>query len=154
MLQRLPGHWRVGLAAAAGLFVGTIGLGLARASMQDDLDLITTVTQAREACYAEPACPNLAELAGLFTDSPRRTEIQRNNNVVLLEGAEALREDHLRVAGNFPGRKLETTAMVSHGRNVVALQQNWDPGAAEPTPFISVFRIEDGRVAHWILIAP
>src|SRR5687767_2380243 len=120
----------------------TVGIGVARqAQAQEDLDLIHAVTQAREACYATVECANLEELSGLFSASARRTEIQRNNNVVLLETAEALREDHRRVASSFPGRQLETLALFSHGRNVVALQHNWDPGAAEPNPFISVFRI-------------
>ena len=156
MPRKQPQRLRITIAATIGLllsFVG-LGLGLARAILQDDLALISAVTQARDSCYSMADCPNLEELARLFSEMPRRTEIQRNNNVVLLEGAEALREDHLRVARGFTGRRLETIGIVSHGRNVVALQRNWDPGATEPNPFISVFRIEDGRVAHWILIAP
>jgi len=91
---------------------------------------------------------------GLFSDEPRRTEIQRNSNVVLLEGHDAIRADHSRVASTFTGRRLETTAMMVQARNVVILQLNWDPGAAAPNPFTSVLRIEDGKIAHWALVAP
>jgi hypothetical protein len=139
------------------LILGTLGVGFAQANTantQEDLSLISAATRAREACYAAADCPNLEELDRLFADTARRTEIQRNNNVVLLEGIDALRADHQRVASSFTGRRLETIGMFGHGRNVVALQRNWDLGAAESTPFISVFRVEDGRIAHWILIAP
>jgi hypothetical protein len=119
-----------------------------------ELALAAAVTRARETCYAAPDCPNLEELMALFTAAPRRTEIQRPGTVVLLEGAEALREDHLRVARQFPGRRLETVSLVAHGRNVIALQRNVNPGSPERDAFTSVFRIEDGKVAHWILIAP
>ena len=146
--RRMTG-W-LALALGVGVSLGT----LAQVQAQEELSLIHAVTQARETCYATVECANLDELTALFTDTARRTEIQRNNNVVLLETAEALRDDHRRVAGGFPGRRLETLGLFSHGRNVVALQRNWDPGAAEPNPFISVFRIEEGKVAHWILIAP
>lgn len=118
------------------------------------LDLANAVTQAREGCYAGSDCPNLTELMDLFSDNPRRTEIQRDNSVVLLDGSEALRADHLRVAERFTGRRLETTAIFTHGRNVVLLQRNLNPGGSPPDPFISIYRVEDGRVAHWILIAP
>ena len=90
----------------------------------------------------------------LFAAEPRRTEITRPNEVVLLEGAEALRADHLRVAERFTGRRVETVSAQAHGRNVVLLQLNRDPGASEPSSFISVFRVEDGKAAHWVLIAP
>ena len=147
-------RWFLALAGTAILLLGSLGAGLTGASAQDDLALASAVTQARETCYAAADCPNLDALAGLFAENARRTEIQRNNSVVLVEGADALRADHQRGASSFTGRKVETTAMLGWGRNVVALQRNWDPGAAEPNPFISIFRIEDGRVAHWILIAP
>ena len=42
--------------------------------------------------------------------------------------------------------------MEVQGRNVVILQLNRDPGAAQPTLFLSVLRVEDGKIAHWILI--
>ena len=123
-------------------------------AVSPNVALVAAVTRAREVCYAAPDCPNLQELMALFTANPRRTEIQRNNSVVQLEGAEALRADHLRVAQMFTGRRLETLSVAEHGRNVIVLQLNWDPGAAEPNAFTSVFRIEDGRVAHWVLVAP
>ena len=121
---------------------------------QDILAVAAAFNQAREVCYAAPECPNLEEFMSLFTPGVRRTEIQRNNNVVLLRGLDELRADHLRVARSFPGRKLETTSMEVQGRNVVILQLNRDPGAAQPIPFVSVLRVEDGKIAHWILIAP
>jgi hypothetical protein len=31
---------------------------------------------------------------------------------------------------------------------------NRDPGAAPPSPFVSVVRVEDRKIAHWILITP
>lgn len=154
---RSGGRWAIGIAGVLSLVLGTRGVGFAQAktaNTQEDLSLVSAVTRAREACYAVADCPNLEALDRLFADTARRTEIQRNNNVVLLEGIDALRADHQRVASGFTGRRLETIAMFSHGRNVVALQRNWDPGATEPTPFISVFRIEDGRIAHWVLIVP
>jgi hypothetical protein len=116
--------------------------------------IATAFNEAREACYAAPQCPNLDAFMALFTPDARRTEIQRNNSVVQLESAEALRNDHLRVAQSFTGRRVETTGMMVQGRNVVMLQLNWDPGATAPNPFTSVLRIEDGKIAHWVLVAP
>ena len=74
---------------------------------QDILAAAAAFNEAREACYAAPECPNLERFMSLFTPDVRRTEIQRNNSVVLLQGHDALRADHLRVARSFPGRKLE-----------------------------------------------
>lgn len=150
----------VTLAQVVLLVVATVALtaqsstAASPAETQEMLAIATAVTQARETCYSAPDCPNLEELMALFSERPRRTEIQRDNNVVLLEGPEALRADHLRVAGRFTGRQLETTAVMVQGRNVIVLQRNWDPGAPEPTSFVSTFRIEGGKVAHWILVAP
>ena len=129
---------------------------MATAQSQDPeyISIATAFNQAREACYAAPECPNLDGFMALFIPDPRRTEIQRNNTVVQLEGAEALRNDHLRVARTFTGRRVETTEMRVQGRNVIMLPLNWDPGAAAPNPFTSVLRIEDGRIAHWIVITP
>lgn len=147
-----------GFAAAGVVTLLTTGIAAISSAQTPDADmaaLIETVTQAREACYAEPECPNIDELMGLFTANPRRTEIQRDSSVVVqLEGAEALRADHLRVAQRFTGRRLETVQTQAHGRNLTAFQLNWDPGADAPNPFVSVFRIEDGKVAHWVLVAP
>jgi hypothetical protein len=142
-------------AAAAGLLAVTWrDATAASVEAQQHLAVATAFNQARETCYSAPDCPNHDALMAMFTPDARRTEIQRNNNVVLLEGPEALRADNLRVAGTFTGRRVETTGMATQGRNVIVQQLNWDPGAAEPNPFTSVFRIEDGRVAHWVLIAP
>ena len=124
------------------------------AETEGRLALVSEVTRARESCYAVPECPNLEELMALFTPNPRRTEITRTSDVVQLEGADALRADHLRVAQRFAGRRLETVDMQVHGRNVIAFQLNWDPGSTTPNLFTSVFRVEDGKVAHWALVAP
>lgn len=118
------------------------------------LAVATAFNTGREVCYSSRECPNIEELMAAFSDEPRRTEIQRNNNVVLLEGRDAIAADHLRVASSFTGRRVETTSMAVQGRNVLMLQLNWDPGAADPNPFTSVLRIEDGKVAHWVLVAP
>jgi hypothetical protein len=84
----------------------------------------------------------------------RRTEIRRDHTVALLEGPAPLRGDHQRVARQFTGRRLETTSVTTQGRNVIVLQRNLDPGAAQPNPFTHVYRLEDGKVAHWTLVAP
>jgi hypothetical protein len=110
--------------------------------------------QARERCYSSPECPNRDELMAVFTPDARRTEINRQNNVIQLEGLEALRADSLRVAQTFTGRRLETTSVSNQGRNVIFLQWNWDPAAPSPNPFTHLLRIQDGRIAHWILLAP
>jgi len=144
-----------GLLVAAMLFV--IAREVAAASgveAQQAMAVVAAFNEARETCYSAPDCPNLDALMAMFTSDARRTEIQRNNNVVLLEGPEALRADNLRVASTIPGRRLETTSMMTQGRNVIVLQLNWDPGATEPNPFTSVFRIQDGKAAHWVLVAP
>jgi hypothetical protein len=129
-------------------------LATAQTPERQYLAIATAFNQARETCYATPECPNIDAFMALFTPDPRRTEIQRNNNVIQLEGTEALRNDHLRVAQSFTGRQVETTGMMVQGRNVIMLQLNWDPGATAANPFTSVLRIEDGKIAHWILIAP
>jgi hypothetical protein len=127
---------------------------IAQAQDRQYMAIATAFNQAREACYAAPECPNIDAFMALFTPDARRTEIQRNNNVVQLETTEALRNDHIRVAQSFTGRQVETTGMTVQGRNVIMTQLNWDPGAAAASPFTSVLRIEDGKIAHWILIAP
>ena len=127
---------------------------IAQAQDRQYMAIATAFNQAREACYAAPECPNIDAFMALFTPDARRTEIQRNNNVVQLETTEALRNDHIRVAQSFTGRQVETTGMTVQGRNVIMTQLNWDPGAAAANPFTSVLRIEDGKIAHWILIAP
>jgi hypothetical protein len=152
------------VARVVTILLATLGVllttpALPAAASQDDeatnmLAVASAFNAARETCYASPDCPNLDEFMALFSDEPRRTEIQRGNTVVLLEGRDALASDHLRVASSFTGRTLETTAMSVHGRNVVMLQLNWDPGAPEPNPFTSVLRIEAGKIAHWVLVAP
>jgi hypothetical protein len=129
-------------------------MATAQSPDQEYISIATAFNEAREACYATPECPNVDAFMALFLPDARRTEIQRNNNVVQLESAEALRNDHLRVAQTFTGRQVETTGMMVQGRNVIMLQLNRDPGATVPNPFTSVLRIEDGRIAHWILIAP
>jgi SnoaL-like domain len=132
------------------------------AMSQDEVDetramlaIVTAFNDAREECYSTPECPNIEEYLELFTgEDARRTEIRRDNQVVLLEGLDALRQDALRVAQQFTGRRLESTHIMRHGRNVVVLQRNWDPGAEIPNPFTHVFRIQDGKIAHWVLVAP
>jgi len=121
---------------------------------QHKLAIVHVFNQAREQCYSTPECPNLDQLLELFTSDAKRTEINRANEVVRVEGIDALRTDSLRVARTFTGRRLETTAVVSQGRNVTFTQSNWDPGAAGPNYFTHVLRIQDGRIAHWILVAP
>ncbi len=118
------------------------------------LAVATAFNDARQVCYSAPDCPNLDELMSLFTADARRREIQRNNSVVQLQSPDELRADHVRVASSFTGRRVETTSMDIQGRNVVMLQLNWDPGATQPNAFVSVLRIEDGQIAHWVLIAP
>ena len=163
--RRVVVRWLLGSLVASAATILASGLGAPTAAMAErerapnlDADemlvLVDDVTRAREACYAAPECPNLEELMGLFAPSPRRTEIQRDNNVVQLDGDEALRADHVRVAQRFTGRRVETLHLEAHGRNVIAFQLNWDPGAAAPNAFTSVFRIEDGRVTNWVLMAP
>lgn len=126
----------------------------APSAAQAEFAVVAAFTQAREECYAAPECPNLEQYMGLFSADARRTEIQRNNTVVLLEDADALRADALRVASSFTGRRLETTSMLSQGRNVIVEQLNHNPGAAAPDPFTHVFRVQDRKIAHWILVAP
>ena len=120
----------------------------------EDFAVVAAFNQARQDCYAAPECPNLEQYMTMFTADARRTEIQRNNSVVLLESADALQADAQRVASSFTGRRLETTSMLSQGRNVIVQQLNWNPGAATPDPFTHVFRVQDGKIAHWILVAP
>ncbi len=44
--------------------------------------------------------------------------------------------------------------MMAQGRNVVVLQRNHDPGGAKPNSFTHVFRVQDGKILHWIVITP
>ncbi len=121
---------------------------------QEDFAVVAAFNRAREDCYAAPECPNLDQYMEMFTADARRTEIQRNNSVVILESADALRADAQRVASNFTGRRLETTSMLAQGRNVIVQQLNLNPGAATSDPFTHVFRVQDGKIAHWVLVAP
>jgi len=129
----------------------------ASATQSQDADMLAVATafnDAREICYSASECPIVDELMSLFTADARRTEIARNNNVVQLQSPDELRADHVRVASSFTGRRVETTSMEIQGRNVVMFQLNWNPGATEPDPFVSVLRIEESKIAHWVLIAP
>ncbi len=141
------------LATAVGALVVPRGEA-APAAAQEEFAVVAAFNQAREQCYSAPECPNLEQYMGLFSADARRTEIQRNTTVVLLEDADALRADALRVASSFTGRRLETTAMLSQGRNVVVEQSNHNPGAVAPDLFTRVLRVQDGKIAHWILVAP
>lgn len=152
---------RILVFAVCAVLAGGIGIGFvarSRAAAQGQsaemLAVVTAFNQARELCYATPDCANLDALAALFTDDARRTEVNRANDVVQLLTPEALRADSLRVARSFTGRRLETTSMLVQGRNVIVQQLNHDPGAAQPGPFTHVFRVQNGRIAHWILVAP
>lgn len=148
------------LVVAAGPLMAGFALVQAQSanSLIDDTQHMKAVAhvfnQRREHCYAASHCPELDSLMELFAPDAKRTEINRANAVVQLEGAEALRQDSLRVARSFMGRRLQTMGTFVHGRNVVFLQWNWDPGSAVPNPFIHVLRIQEGKIAHWILIAP